>query len=76
MFPARILKDKMSAQPFKPFRIHMSDGKTYDVPNLNVAFVKSSTIEVGFDLDRNGLARRSVDCSILLIASLEELQAA
>ena len=76
MFTARILKDKMLAQPFKPFRIHLSDGKTYDVPNHDAAFVKSSVIEVGLDLDRNGLARRSSDCSILLIASIEELQAA
>lgn len=76
MFTARILKEKMNAQPFKPFRVHLSDGKTYDVPNHDAAFVKASTFEIGLDLNRDGIARRSVDCSILLIASIEELQAA
>jgi hypothetical protein len=76
MFNARLLKEKMNAQPFKPFRIHMSDGKVYDVPNHDAAFVKASTIEIGLDLNKDGLARRSIDCSILLITSIEELQAA
>jgi hypothetical protein len=76
MFNARILRVRMNAQPFKPFRVHMSDGKTYDVPNHDAAFVKSSTLEIGLDLDKDGLARRSIDCSILHITGLEELQMA
>ena len=76
MFNAKQIKDLMEAKPFRPFRIHLSDGKTYEVPNHDAAFVKQNEIEIGLDLNKDGIARRSVRCAILHISEIEEMQAA
>ncbi len=76
MFNARQLKNFMDAKPFRPFKIHMSDGSIYDVPNHDAAFLTQSKIEIGLDLNQDGIARRSVHCAILHITQVEELQAA
>ena len=76
MFNAKQLKDFMDAKPFRPFKVLLSDGRSYEVPNHDAAFVTQNKIEIGLDLNKNGIARRSVYCAILHIASLEELQTA
>jgi hypothetical protein len=76
MFNAKQLKDLMDAKPFRPFRVHLSDGKTYEVPNHDAAFVKQNEIEIGLDLDKDGIMVRSVRCAILHISQIEELQPA
>jgi hypothetical protein len=76
MFNAKQLKDFIDAKPFRPFKVLMSDGRSYEVPNHDAAFVTQNKIEIGLDLNKNGIARRSVYCAILHIASLEELQTA
>jgi hypothetical protein len=75
MFNARRLKELMSAQPFRPFRVWLSDGKSYKVPNHDAAFVTQNFLEVGLDLNRDGIARRSVNCAILHITQVEFLKA-
>jgi hypothetical protein len=65
----------MNAQPFKPFRICLSDGKTFDIPNHDVAFVKSNTIEVGVELDASGFAEHCAECAILHITRIEDIPA-
>jgi hypothetical protein len=76
MFNAKQLKDFMDAKPFRPFKVLMSDGRSYEVPNHDAAFVTQNKIEIGLDLNRDGIARRSVYCAILHIARVEELQTA
>ncbi len=72
MFNARQLKEFLDQKPFKPLRIHMSDGKTYDVPNHDAAFLTQTKLEIGLDLNNEGIARRSVHCAILHISQIEE----
>lgn len=76
MFNAKQLKDFIDAKPFRPFKVLMSDGRSYEVPNHDAAFVTQNKIEIGLDLNKNGIARRSVYCAILHIASVEEFQTA
>jgi hypothetical protein len=66
----------MDARPFRPFRIHMSDGKSYEVSNHDSAFVTQSKIEIGLDPNEDGIARRSIHCAILHISGVEELEPA
>lgn len=40
------LLDRVNDEPFKPFRIHMSDGSTYDVLNLGFIIVGPSSAVV------------------------------
>ncbi len=76
MFTAQNLKDRMNTQPFKPFRVCLSDGKVFDVTNHDSAFVKRNAIEIGLDADPNGLAERFVECAIIHITRIEDLIAA
>ena len=74
MFNAKQLKEFMDAKPFRPFKVLTSDGKSYAVPHHDAAFITQNKIEIGLDLNEDGIARRSVYCAILHIASIEELQ--
>ncbi|HZM06013.1 MAG TPA: hypothetical protein VFC44_23675 [Candidatus Saccharimonadales bacterium] len=76
MFTALHFKERMNQNPFKPFRIHMSDGKVYDITNHDVAMVKRHALEVGIDPDHDSIAGRFVDCALLHITRVEELTAA
>ena len=40
------IKNFQKTQPFKPFRIVLSDGKNYDVPHPNFVWVRTSTVYV------------------------------
>ena len=71
MVTAQELKALMSAQPFVPFRICMSDGKTYEVPNHDVMLVNRNTVFIGVSLDADDIAERTVICAILHIARIE-----
>ena len=76
MFSALQLKERMNAQPFKPIRICLSDGRTYDITKHDMAFVKRNAIQIGIDTDPNGLAECFSECAILHITQLEDLEPA
>ena len=76
MFTAEYLRNLMSAHPFKPFRICMSDGKSFDIPNHDAALVARSYVEVARDPDEKGFADIFDRCAILHITRVEELQLA
>ena len=76
MFHAKQLREFMNARPFRPFRVHTSDGSVYEVPHHDAAFITQSKMEIGLDLNQDGIARRSVHCAILHITQIEELQTA
>jgi len=73
MITALELKERMGLQPFKPFRICMSDGKTYDITNHDMMFVKRNAVLVGIDLDDNSIAERLVECALLHITRVEDI---
>jgi len=75
MFTAQQIKDMMTAQPFKPFRICMSDGKTFDITNHDAAFITRSYVEVGIEFD-SGIAANIARCAIIHISRIEDLQPA
>jgi hypothetical protein len=63
----------LQAKPFRPFRICLSDGSHYDIPNHDAAFVGRNTVEIGLNLDPDGFAEYFARCSILHITKLEDL---
>ncbi len=76
MFNALELKKLMDARPFQPFRVRMSDGKSYEIPNHDAAFVTRNYLEIGTDLDQNQIPGTVTRCAILHITEIEDLQAA
>ncbi len=73
MITAKQIRDLLKTEPFKPFRIHMSDGSHHDITNHDMAFVGKNTVEIGLDLDPDGFAEYFTRCSILHITKLEDL---
>ena len=76
MINAEQIKKLMNTQPFKPFRLCMSDGKTYDITNHDAAFVTRNYIEVGIDPDPHGIAEHLDRCAIIHITRIQDLQTA
>ena len=54
----------------------MSDGKSYEVTNHDMAFVKRNAVEIGMDLDPSGLAEFFAECAIIHITRIEDLESA
>ncbi len=75
MINARVLKERMDAQPFKPFRICLTDGKSFNITNHDIAFVKSNTIEIGIELDTHGFAEYCAKCALIHITRIEDIPA-
>jgi hypothetical protein len=64
---------RLNAQPFKPFRLCLSDGKSFDIINHDMAWVKEGAIEIGVELNREGFAVHTAEYSILHITRLEDV---
>ena len=73
MFTARTLKNRMDQEPFRPFRIRMSNGEAHDIPHHDAAWVLRDSVEIGLDPDAQGLVALTRRCSILHIASIEDI---
>jgi hypothetical protein len=73
MITAKQVRDLVTANPFRPFRIHMSDGSQHDVLNRDMAIVERNTIDIGINVDPDGIADGLVRCSILHIVKLADL---
>ena len=70
---AKHLRELMTAEPFKPFRVHLSDGSTYDITHHDMAIVEQNTLDIGLNRDDDGIAQRLVRCAILHVVKLEDL---
>ena len=75
MVTAMQLRERMNENPFRPFRVTLSDGRSLIVPNHDVALVKRNSIMIGIDLDSRSFAQKYVECAILHITSIEEITA-
>ena len=68
-------RDLLSAHPFRPFRLMMSGGQTYEVRHPEMAFLSRSSIYVGVDVE-DGVPAEFRICSLLQVVSVEPILAA
>jgi hypothetical protein len=54
----------------------LSDGRSFTVPNHDVALVKRNSVLIGLDLDSKSFAQKYVECAILHITSIEDISTA
>jgi hypothetical protein len=76
MFNAEQIRELLTAKDFAPFRIHLSDGVSYEIRNHDQMIVSRSSVEVGLNPDDKGIVERFVKCALVHITRIEELQAA
>jgi hypothetical protein len=74
MKPQRILQ-LLRKRPFDAFRIHLSDGSSYDIQHPELAIVERNKVIVGVPGSEgpDGLVERSVFSSLLHISRAEWL---
>jgi hypothetical protein len=66
-------RDLLTTRPFKPFRIVMSSGQSYEVRHPEMAFVTRSDLLVGIDIADDGVPAEFKICSLLHVTAIEPL---
>ena len=66
----------LTARPFKPFRLVMSSGKTYDIRHPEMAWLTRTDILVGIDIADDGVPAEFDICSLLHVTAIEPLNPA
>jgi hypothetical protein len=66
------LRERMQENPFRPFCLHTSDGKSYDVINHDMMFIKRNGVEIALDMDANSVAERFSKIALLHITAIED----
>ena len=69
------LIELLRKRPFLPFRIHTTDGKTYDVRHPDQALVLRTRVILPLAADSEDVADRSEHLALVHIVRLEELPA-
>ncbi len=69
------LRELLNTRPFVPLRIHMTDGKAFDIRHPDNVLVLRSRIDIGVPPDTaNGILDRVEHCSLLHVVRVEEMQ--
>jgi hypothetical protein len=66
-------KSLFQVRPFVPLRIHMTDGRAYDIKHPDQVFIARTTFDVGVEPDPNGIFDRMEFGSLLHIVRVERI---
>jgi hypothetical protein len=69
-------RDLLAQKPFKPFRLVMSSGQTYEVRHPEMAWLTRTSILVGIDEADDGIPAEFKICSLLHVTAVEPLGSA
>jgi hypothetical protein len=69
------LRELLTTRPFVPLRIHLTDGKSFDIRHPDNVLVLRSRVDIGVPTDSStGILDRVEHCSLLHVVRVEELQ--
>jgi hypothetical protein len=66
-------RDLLRGRPFKPFRLVMSSGQTYDVRHPEMALLTRTDMLVGVDVEDDGVPAEFKICSPPHVTAVEPL---
>ena len=66
-------RELLTQRPFKPFRLVMSSGQTYEVRHPEMAWLTRTDILVGIDDSQDGVPAEFKICSLLHVTAIEPL---
>ena len=75
MRPAQI-RDHLKTRPFRPIRVHISDGSSYDIPHPEMAYVTASQVMIALEMSADELPDRVIFCDPVHITRIEPLDGA
>ncbi len=67
-------RNLLKERPFKPFRLVMSSGQTYEVRHPEMAMLTKSDILVGIDIEDDGVPAEFKICSMLHVTAVEPIE--
>jgi hypothetical protein len=68
------IKQIRDAQPFTPFRIVFTDGRTFEIPHRDHLFIAQHTLEIGVEPNpTTGIPEETVHASPLHVVRIEIL---
>ena len=67
------IRAHLRRQPFRPIRVHISDGSSYEVPHPEFAFVSRNEVVIGLDSGDDEIPERSVYCDPIHITRIEPI---
>jgi hypothetical protein len=68
-------RDLLAQKPFKPFRLVMSSGQSYEIRHPETAMLTRTSILVGIDEADDGIPAEFKICSLLHVTAVEPLSA-
>jgi hypothetical protein len=72
MLAPRVVLDFVTAEPFRPFRMYMASGRTFDVGHPEMVRVGRSSVTVYLRPEgESGTAERWQEVSLMLLESIE-----
>lgn len=75
MLAPRIVLDFVTAEPFRPFRMYMASGRTFEVGHPEMVRVGRSSVTVHMRPDGElSAAERWQEVSLMLLESIEPLE--
>jgi hypothetical protein len=66
-------RDLLKQRPFRPFRVVMSSGESYDVRHPEMAWVTKNDLVVGVDVADDGMPAEFRICPLFHVATVEPL---
>lgn len=69
-------RNLLATRPFKPFRLIMSSGQSYEVRHPEMAFVTKTDMLIGVDIEDDGVPAEFKICSLLHVTAVEPLEPA
>ncbi len=67
-------RNLLKERPFKPFRLVMSSGQSYEVRHPEMAMLTKSDILVGIDIEDDGVPAEFKICSMLHVTAVEPIE--
>ena len=69
-------RELLTQRPFEPFRLVMSNGRTYDVRHPEMGWLTRTSILVGIDQTDDGVPAEFKICSLPHVTAVEPLSSA
>ncbi len=67
------VREHLEQRPFVPFRIHVSDGSSFDVPHPDFVLLTRWAVHVGHDTGHDDLPERVTRIAIGHVTRIEEI---
>jgi hypothetical protein len=75
LMTVQTFRELLGQRPFRPFRLVMSSGQSYDVRHPEMAMLTKTDMLVGTDLADDGVPAEFRICPLLHVATIEPLSA-